>query len=104
MVPVVILHRHRGGDRTPVEPGSGGVARVSDPLPLPAAPLRWVVPDLLVPALSLAFVGLARGPNTRILTIRLGDLSWYPVDTATAPVAGRRGIITSVVRVAGSRC
>jgi SulP family sulfate permease len=47
--------------------GWGGVATVGDlaaiprSLPLPAAPLLRVVPSLLVPALSLAFVGLVQG-------------------------------------------
>ena len=31
LVPAMVLDRHRGGDRTPLEPGSGGVARVPDP-------------------------------------------------------------------------
>ena len=44
----------------------GGVATVGDlsaiprSLPLPAAPMLRLVPALLVPAVSLAFVGLGR--------------------------------------------
>lgn len=59
-------HRHLGRRRR-AGLGWGSVATVGDlgaiprSLPLPAAPLLRVVPSLLVPALSLALVGLIQG-------------------------------------------